>query len=89
MKLNTDELDYRDIKNIPIGILDALESYVNDGVCPGHFLRACLENNFVEAATRADNMSLRALPQIARLIYNHTPYQCWGDKKAVKRWCGS
>lgn len=39
----------------------------------GGFLTAVIENNFIEAITRADDTNLKALPIYARFIYASMP----------------
>lgn len=58
---------------IPQHMHDAVWRYVMLGVEPGQFLCAILENDFMEAAGRADDMNLNALAGWARFLYNYMP----------------
>lgn len=71
---------------LPDNAREGLEAYVTEGIPTGDFLRACLENNFVEAVGRADIFNQRALPEIACFIYQCLPQVCWGSPEKVKRW---
>lgn len=72
--------------NLPVALVDSLCHYAIQRRETGAFLRACLENNFVEAVTRADHENRRWLPEIARFIYNELPGKCWGSPEAVRAW---
>lgn len=71
---------------VPSHILDGLARYVEDGIPPGDFVRACLENNLYEAVFRADPVSYAHLREILKCIYNGLPAGIWGSRPAVKVW---
>lgn len=64
----------------------SLQRYVDQGIEPGGFLRAVLENDFMEAAGRADDFNQRHLHDWARVIYNDVPSGCHGSREAVAEW---
>lgn len=64
-------------------VQQAFLAYINDGVPPGDFVRACLENNLVEAFKRADDTNREALPHIVAWLYNEMPASAWGSEWAV------
>ena len=64
----------------------ALDRYAQDHLPTGNFLRGVLENNLLEAITRADEENLRDLPEIIKYVYNDLPSPCWGSKQAVQNW---
>ena len=74
---------------IPQETLNALDRYVNHRIPTGDFLRAALENNFVNAVCYADEENTGALVDIAQHIYNELPSACWGSREAVKKWLTS
>ena len=74
------------IGSIPPRILEALQRYIEYGCQPGGFVTAVLTNNLFDAAVRADDESLKALPEIARHIYNNFPAEAWGSEAIVKKW---
>jgi len=71
---------------IPERTLLALMLYRNHGDDPGGFLAACLENDFVEACTRADSANGALLPAIANFINNRMPMTSYGSPEVVRRW---
>lgn len=64
-------------------ILPALERYLNNGIMPGGFLTACLENNLSEAFGRADRDNSQNLRNIIGYIYNYLPSNTWGSPEKV------
>ncbi len=68
---------------IPQGVRDAIERYVDDGVEPGAFTRAVLENNLKAAVGRADPVSLGALKEIVTHVYNCIPANVQGSPEKV------
>ena len=64
----------------------SLTRYAEQGVPTGDFLRACLENDFIDAIGRADESSLANLHSIASHIYNEIPDGSWGSPEAVSAW---
>jgi len=79
IKLGTDE-------HYPIreDLYGALERYLNNGIMPGSFLTAVLENNLMEAFGRADHMNEANMKNIVGYIYNHLPSNAWGSKERVQ-----
>lgn len=71
---------------IPMNIVKAIDLYVSDGIEPGDFTRAVLENNLTEAIGRADMWSLMYLKEIVQYCYNGIPGLCWGSKEKVTNW---
>jgi hypothetical protein len=73
---------------VPEHLHAGLLAYVLDGVPTGGFLRACLENNFVDAMCRAIDLDEVALLAVAKWIFNDAPPRCWGSPGVVKTWRG-
>lgn len=71
---------------IPAHLRDGMLRYLRDGIEPGHFLTAVLENNMMEAMGRADEMSRAGLYSICQYLYNHAPGSCYGSPERVQRW---
>lgn len=71
---------------IPVRMMPGLERYRDHGVLPGQFLTAILENDFMEAAGRADDENLSNLPAYAGYLYNKMPRGSWGNKEIVAAW---
>lgn len=74
---------------VPEHLHDGLIAYVVDGRQTGGFLRACLENNLVDAAMRAGaDLTIEELRSVAKWIFNDAPPRCWGSPGVVKTWRG-
>ena len=74
------------VQLIPDHMHKAIRAYVLDGRRPGDFLQAVLQNNLMDAVTRADDENLPALRAWAMLLYNFTPEACWGSAERVDAW---
>lgn len=66
--------------------LPALERYLQHGLQPGHFLRAVLANDLMEAVGRADAETLGELGALVSHIRWHVPADAWGSHEAVDAW---
>lgn len=71
---------------IPDRLTSALLRYVDRRTPTGGFLRACLENDLLQAACTADDECRLCLTEIMRYIANELPGACWGSKEKVKAW---
>lgn len=67
----------------------ALERYLNQGITPGSFMLAVLENNLVEAFGRADLDNEANMKNIIGYIYNHLPSNSWGSPIKVQNYLKS
>lgn len=70
----------------PQDIRESLQRYIERGIMPGGFLTAVLENNLLQAITRADNENLKLLPNIVSYCWNEIPSTCWGSPERVDKW---
>jgi len=73
----------RDTRYSVDDIVDALERYLNQGIMPGGFLTAVLENNLTNAFGRADEKNTNRMRDIVRYMYNHFPEYAWGSRAKV------
>lgn len=71
---------------LPYEIQSSLDNYALAGIPTGDFLRACLENKFIEAVCRADNTNTLYLKDIAQYIYSDMPPDCHGSPAIVRAW---
>ncbi len=71
---------------IPEHMHGALKRYIEDGILPGGFLTAVLQNNLKEAIGRADHLNMDQLPNYVRFLYNFAPGPCWGSPEKVAAW---
>lgn len=67
-------------------IKEALDRYVKTGCPTGDFLRAVLENDFMQAFGRADEDNTRDMKEIAAYVYNEMPSTCHGSPTIVRDW---
>jgi hypothetical protein len=67
-------------------IVSALERYVKYHIVTGSFLRAVLENDFMEAILRADDENLHDLLWVVHYVVDNVPVKAYGSKDAVKQW---
>lgn len=63
-----------------------LVRYITEHTGVGSFLRAVIQNDLSEAATRADKSNLRNLPAIVIWLRNEAPSECWGSPEKNKAW---
>lgn len=71
----------------PADLEAAIQRYIRHHITPGSFLRACLENDLLHAACRADSHErLLQLPTVMRWLYCQAPDDCWGSPAKVKAW---
>lgn len=78
--------EYPEYKNIPGQTLDDLAYYLEKGTPPGGFLTKVLENDLMKAMEKADLDNKRALPALARLLFNHVPGGAYGSPAKVNQW---
>jgi len=74
--------------NIPERMREGVIRYIMDGVPPGGFLWSILENNFYEAAARADEQNRLYFKEYS-LMLGMLPYKSWGCRKFVTDWISS
>lgn len=72
--------------SLPMHMQDGARLYVERGIEPGGFMRAVLENNFVSALQRADDINKRNLPEWAAWLVFDCPFTAWGSENKVRRW---
>ena len=77
------KLDFTGYEGVPSHTQHALRQYVENGLAPGGFLTAVLENDLMGAIGRADSQNIAALKEIAQFIYNRVPSVAHGYKGVV------
>lgn len=78
------------LDRIPERMHGGIRRFLHDGVLPGSFLRAVLENDLVGATGQADDENRELLWDYALMLYNAFPARsvgCWGSREAVDDWC--
>lgn len=63
-----------------------MKLYIENGIEPGSFLTAVLENDLMEAFGRADDINRERLFDYCSFLYNEAPPACFGSKEKVKLW---
>lgn len=72
--------------HIPPPMMAALTRYVEQGIRPGGFLTAVLENDLRMAVWRADPENLVNLPGIIHYLWYEAPGICHGSPAKVAQW---
>jgi hypothetical protein len=87
MEFDHDTLQYALGRHqIPIRMYPGIIRWILDGVKPGHFLLAIVENDLKGAIDRADDENIIRLQAYVRFFYNSAPGGCWGSKERVEEW---
>ena len=60
-------------------MMDAIYRYIYEGITPGHFLTAIIDNDLREAVGRADKGNMANLPAFVAYFHNEAPRSCWGS----------
>jgi hypothetical protein len=76
-----------DYQKLPEQYRDGLRRYIEEGIMPGSFLRAVLEDRLHDAVMRCDNIS--QLKRIVMWVYTEVPSICWGSPERVRDWMRS
>ena len=71
-------------QKLPEQYREGMKRYIEEGILPGSFLRAVLEDRLHDAVVRCDNIS--QLKDIVLWIYNEAPTNCWGSSDKVRDW---
>lgn len=71
---------------VPEHMRDGISRYIEQGIRPGSFLTAVVQNDLREAIGHADDINLTALPTIVAWFYNYAPALCWGSTERMMGW---
>jgi hypothetical protein len=71
---------------LPAHMIAGARLYIEEGVEPGSFLRAVLENDFAHAWARADHINTVYMKAWAEWLWNDIPGDAWGSRNAVEAW---
>lgn len=71
---------------IPNYMVGGIMRWVEEGIPPGDFLMAVIENDLKEACGRADDTNRQLLWNYCNFFYNYAPSQCWGSPEKAKAW---
>ena len=67
-------------------MMGAVTRYIEQGIPPGDFLTAIIENNLSEAIGRADDENMANFPAYVAYFYNEAPGPCWGSPEKRRAW---
>lgn len=71
---------------VPPSVIESIQKYLKDGIRPGSFVVACLENNLTQAFIRADEKNLPCIGAIVGWLLDNAPANAWGSPAIVKRY---
>ena len=74
---------------LPERMRGGITRFLDNGVVPGSFLQAVLENDLVGAVGKADDENVTLLWHYVNMLYNAFPARglgCWGSPEAVQDW---
>lgn len=63
-----------------------LSLFFTDGILPGSFLLAVLENNLIAAVRRADRGNAVLLPLLVNALCDKLSGSAWGSPEKVQKW---
>lgn len=92
MNFKNDRINFKEkIKSagLPSYMYGAIERYVFNGIEPGSFLKAVLENNLMDAVSLADDNNINVIANWVKFLYWETPADCWQSEKHVRDWIAS
>lgn len=72
--------------SIPDRMMGAITRYLEQGIPPGDFLTAVIDNDFQGAIGRADEENMANLPAYAAYFSNEAPSPCWGSPAKRRAW---
>lgn len=71
---------------IPDYMHGGLVRWIHEGVRPGSFLAAILENDLKGAIENADENNITRIYGYMQFLYTSAPAACWGSKDKVFQW---
>jgi hypothetical protein len=86
MKLTDEQKLKMDEYGIPERMQGGIIRYYENGIPPGDFLSAVIDNDLSEAVARADDENVHLLKAYVMWFYNQAPSGSWGREGSVQRW---
>lgn len=71
---------------VPHHMREGFRLWIENGILPGSFGTAILENNLSNAIGKADHINEQHIKSIVSWVYNYAPSDCWGSIEKVKKW---
>jgi len=73
---------------IPAHMRPGVLRWIAGGIRPGSFLSAVLENNLMEAYSRADSTNAACMRDYVIFLHNYAPSESYGSVEEVNKWKG-
>ena len=86
MKLSERQIEKMSEHGIPGYMQGGIIRYYENGIEPGSFLTAVINNDLKEAIGRADDINLHHLYKYMMWFYNEAPSGSWGHPNATSDW---
>ena len=86
MKLSDQQIQKMSEYGVPAHMHGGIIRYYENGIPPGDFLSAVINNDLKEAIGRADDINVDALKAYVMWFYNQAPGGSWGHAGAVDNW---
>ena len=71
---------------LPSGLRGGVQQWIEEGIQPGGFLSAVIENDLRESLGRAYETNRARIFEIVSFFYNEAPSPCWGSVKNARAW---
>lgn len=86
MKLSEEAKDKMYDYGIPEYMHGGIVRFYENGIPPGHFLSAVIDNDLKEAFSRADDINSERMKAYVMWFYNCAPGGTWGHAGATEEW---
>jgi len=81
-----DLIDNMEMYLIPEYMRPGLLRWIEDGIKPGEFLTAIIENDLYQAFNKADDNNIFRIQSYLKFFYNCAPRSCWGSIDRAIEW---
>ena len=71
---------------LPEHMQEVARLYLEHRIPPGSFMTAVLENDFIGAVGKADQINIHFLKNWAQWVYSECPALAWGSPAKVTAW---
>lgn len=71
---------------VPHHMRDGFKRWIEEGLYPGSFGTAIINNDLTTACGKADHVNAQHITSIVAWFYNHAPSDCWGSHEKVLAW---
>lgn len=76
-----------DYSLIPVDyMVEGTRLYIEEGIAPGHFLTAVIENDLKNTLGYADETNRLHVREWVSWFYNQAPSECWGSPQKMQAW---